>query len=316
MCRAIQGAIPGYHQGMTARKNHLDGFAISLLLACSLFWGFQQVLIKTTITEIPPMFQASLRLAGATTLLWLWCAWRGIPLFRRDGSLRAGLLAGALFGGEFASIYLGLQYTTASRLTVFLYTSPFWVALLVPLWVTSERLRGLQWLGLLAAFVAVVFALREGFTGGQAATLRGDLLGLLAGMLWGLTTVVIRSSSGLSRISAEKLLFYQLAVSALVFPALSLALGEPWVWRFSAFAITSLLLQTVIGAFASYLAWMWMLGHYPATKISVFVFFTPLFALLFGALWLKESVTPGLLAALVTVAAGIVLVNRRARGVD
>ena len=45
----------------------------------------------------------------------------------------AGLLAGALFGAEFACIYLGLQYTTASRLTVFLYTSPFWVALLVPL---------------------------------------------------------------------------------------------------------------------------------------------------------------------------------------
>lgn len=297
---------------MTARKNHLDGLAISLLLACSLFWGFQQVLIKATIAEIPPMFQASLRLAGATALLWLWCWWRGIALFRHDGSWRAGLLAGALFGAEFACIYLGLQYTTASRLTVFLYTSPFWVALLVPLWVSSERLRGLQWVGLLAAFVAVAFALREGFTGGLAATVRGDLLGLLAGLLWGLTTVVIRSS-GLTRISAEKLLFYQLAVSALAFPALSLAMGEPWVWHFSAFAVTSLLLQTVIGAFASYLAWMWMLGHYPATKISVFVFFTPLFALLFGALWLKESVTPGLLAALATVAAGIVLVNRRPR---
>jgi drug/metabolite transporter (DMT)-like permease len=135
-------------------------------------------------------------------------------------------------------------------------------------------------------------------------------MGLLAGLLWGLTTVVIRAS-GLSRVSAEKLLFYQLAVSALALPALSLGLGEVWVWHFSAFAVSSLLLQTVVGAFASYLAWMWMLGRYPATQISVFVFFTPLFALLFGALWLGERVTPGLLAALATVAAGIVLVNRR-----
>ncbi|HAL37446.1 MAG TPA: EamA family transporter [Polaromonas sp.] len=297
---------------VTSRKAHLDTLAISLLLGCCLFWGLQQVMIKATIAEIPPMFQASLRLVGATALLWLWCWWRGIPLFSRDGSWRAGLIAGALFGAEFACIYLGLQYTAASRLTVFLYTSPFWVALLVPLWVTSERLRGVQWVGLLCAFVAVVFALREGFSGGPASTARGDLLGLVAGMLWGLTTVVIRAS-GLTRISAEKLLFYQLAVSALAFPVLSMALGEVWVWHFSPFAITSLLLQTVIGAFASYLAWMWMLGHYPATKISVFVFFTPLFALLFGALWLHESVTPGLLAALATVAAGIVLVNRRPR---
>jgi drug/metabolite transporter (DMT)-like permease len=292
-----------------ARKTHLDTLAISLLLGCCLFWGFQQVLIKATMGEMPPMFQASLRLVGATALLWLWCRWRGIALFGRDGSLQAGLLAGALFAGEFALIYSGLQHTTASRLTVFLYTSPFWVALLVPLSVKSEKLRGLQWLGLLAAFVAVVFALREGMSG-NAATVRGDLMGLLAGLLWGLTTVVIRAS-GLSRVPAEKLLFYQLAVSALALPVLSLGLGEVWVWHFSAFAVSSLLLQTVVGAFASYLAWMWMLGRYPATQISVFVFFTPLFALLFGALWLGERVTPGLLAAMATVAAGIVLVNRR-----
>ena len=294
------------------RKTHLDTIAVCLLLACCLFWGLQQVLIKATIAEIAPMFQASLRLTGATVLLWLWCRWRGVALFSRDGSLAAGLLAGTLFGAEFACIYLGLQYTTASRLTVFLYTSPFWVALLVPFWVRSEILRGPQWLGLLGAFVAVAFALREGFAGGAASTARGDLLALAGGMLWGLTTVVIRVSS-LSSLSAEKLLFYQLAVSASTFPAVSLALGEAWVWQFSAFAITSLALQTVVGAFASYLAWMWLLGRYPATKISVFVFFTPLFALLFGAAWLGESVTPGLLAALATVAAGIVLVNRRPR---
>ena len=294
------------------RKTHLDTLAVTLLLGCCLFWGLQQVLIKATIQELPPIFQASLRLAGATALLWGWSVWRGVPLFGRDGSLRAGLLAGALFGAEFACIYLGLQATTASRLTVFLYTSPFWVAVLVPLWDRSERLRPLQWVGLSCAFVAVVFALqdgfRAGFASGNVSTLYGDLLGLAAGALWGLTTVVIRASA-LRRVSAEKLLFYQLAVSAAAFPLLSLALGEVWVWQFSRFAITSLLLQTVVGAFASYLAWMWMLGRYPATKISVFVFLTPLFALLFGALWLDERITPGLLVALGMVAVGIVLVN-------
>ena len=297
---------------MTVRKTHLDALAISLLLGCCVFWGLQQVLIKATLAEIPPMFQASLRLWGATALLWLWCLARGVPLFTRDASLKAGLLAGSLFAAEFACIYIGLQYTSASRLTVFLYTSPFWVALLVPLWVTSEKLHGWQWLGLVCAFAGVVFALREGFSSSGAATSPGDVLGLAAGMLWGLTTLVIRAS-GLTKISAEKLLFYQLAVSAVMFPILSLMLGEAWVWRFSSFAITSLLLQTVVGAFASYLAWMWMLGRYPATKISVFVFLTPLFALLFGALWLKESVTTGLLAALGAVAVGIVLVNRQRR---
>jgi drug/metabolite transporter (DMT)-like permease len=194
---------------------------------------------------------------------------------------------------------------------VFLYTSPFWVAGLLPLFVQAERLRPQQWAGLACAFAAVVFALREGFLGsGTAATWHGDLLGLAAGAFWGLTTVTIRATA-LARVSPEKLLMYQVAVSAATLPLLSLALGERWSFAFSGFAAGSLALQTVVGAFASYLAWMWMLGRYPATKISVFVFLTPVFALLFGALWLGEAVTPSLLAALVLVAGGIVLVNRR-----
>lgn len=295
---------------MTPRKDHLDSLAIALLLACCVFWGFQQVLLKATLPEVPPVFQAGIRFVGATLLLWLWCAGRGIKLFDRDGTLQAGLLAGILFATEFAGIYIGLQYTTASRLTVFLYTSPFWVAALVPVWAHAEKLRPLQWLGMACAFAAVVFAFEEGLGAGTPNTWPGDLLGLAAGMMWGLTTVVIRTTS-LIKVSAEKMLFYQVAVSALALPCLSLALGEPWVWHFSAFAITSLAVQTVIGAFVSYLAWMWMLGRYPATRISVFVFLTPLFALLFGALWLKEPVTLNLMAALILVAGGIVLVSRR-----
>ena len=298
---------------MPVRKTHLDALAISLLLACCLFWGFQQVLVKATLAEVPPVFQASIRFAGATLLLLLWCAWRRVRLFGADGSLAAGLLAGGLFALEFACLYVGLQYTSASRLTVFLYTSPFWVAALLPLWVKAEKLGSVQWAGLACAFAAVVFALREGFGASGTSTWLGDVLALVAGMFWGLTTVVIRASS-LARVSAEKLLFYQVAVSAAVLPFLSMALGEQWVWSFSPFALGSLLVQMVVGAFASYLAWMWMLGRYPATKISVFVFLTPLFALVFGALWLKESVTPSLVAALVLVAIGIVLVNRKPGG--
>lgn len=296
----------------SARKDHLDTLAVGLLLACCLFWGFQQVLVKATLPNVAPVFQAAIRSVGATLLLWLWCRVRGIPLFARDQSLGAGLLAGALFAAEFACLYSGLQFTTASRLTVFLYTAPFWVAVLVPLFAVAERLRRVQWLGLGLAFGAVVFALRDGLStaGLSPQAWLGDLLALAGGMFWGLTTVVIRGSR-LASTPAEKVLFYQLAVSALILPLLSLGLGETWRPDFDSFTVTSLLLQTVVGAFASYLAWMWMLGRYPATKMSAFSFLTPLFALLFGAWWLGEPITPGLLLALGGVAGGIVLVNRR-----
>ncbi|MEN9539446.1 MAG: hypothetical protein RLZZ126_1681, partial [Pseudomonadota bacterium] len=177
------------------RKDSLDGLAVALLLGCCFFWGFQQVLVKATLAELPPIFQASVRFVGATVLLWLWCQWRGVRLFAPDGSLHAGLLAGGLFALEFVFIYNGLMLTGAARLTVLLYTSPFWVALILPLLVKSERLRSIQWLGLLLAFAGVALALRDGLAQGVPGQFQGDLLALCAGLCWGLTTVVIRSST-------------------------------------------------------------------------------------------------------------------------
>ena len=307
--------MPGQDAPVNApRKEQLDTLAVGLLLACSLFWGFQQVLVKATVAELAPVFQAFVRFAGATLVLWCWCRWRGIPLFARDGSLRMGLLAGVFFAIEFALLFCAMQYSTASRVTVFAYTAPFWVAVLVPLAVRAERLRPVQWAGLLLAFLAVLLALRDGLgREAPAAQWMGDLLALAGGAAWGLTTVVIRSSTSLSRLSAEKLLFYQVGVSSLVLPCVSLVLGEPWVWQWSAFAAVSMTVQVMVGAFVSYLTWMWLLGHYPATRISVFVFLTPVFALAIGSTWLDEPVGLQLVLAVLLVAVGIVLVNRPAR---
>jgi len=267
------------------RREHLDGLAMALLVVCCLFWGFQQVLVKATLPEVPPLLQAAVRFALATSFLWLWCKQRGIALFERDGSLGSGLLAGVLFCGEFVCIYLGLQYTTASRLTIFLYTSPFWVALHEGLLATDVEAHPLLWVG--------------------------DWLAIAAGAFWGLTTVVIRAK-GLTRLSPEKLLYYQVAVCTVLLPIASIQTGEVWDLDWSAFAWGSILVQSAVGAFASYLVWMWMLGRYPATRLSVFVFLTPVFALLFGMGWLGEAVSASLWLALAGVSLGIVLVNRRA----
>jgi drug/metabolite transporter (DMT)-like permease len=129
-------------------------------------------------------------------------------------------------------------------------------------------------------------------------------------MLWGLTTLTIRASR-MASASAEKTLFYQVAVTAAVAPVLSLLLGEPWGFDYSARAWGSIALQTVVGAFASYLTWMWMLRHYPATQMSTFTFLTPVFALVFGVLLLGEPLTVQLMLALAGVALGIVMVSRR-----
>jgi len=296
------------------RRTQLDALAIVLLLGCSAVWGLGQVAAKVGLAEMPPLLQAGLRSVGAAVLLLAWAAWRRQPLWQRDGSARGGVLAGALFAAEFACIFIGLQYTSASRMAVFIYFAPFVVALGMPFISRSEKLHTAQLVGLAVAFGGVVWAFAEGFARPAVGPLQwlGDSLGLLAAVLWGCTTLVLRGSR-LATALPEKTLLYQLALSGVVLTAAGLLKGEVWPATLSTLSIAALAFQTVVITFASYLVWFWLLRHYPATRISAFVLLTPVFGLLAGVLLLNEPLTTRLVVALAAVCVGIALVNRPAR---
>jgi len=293
---------------MTDRKA-LDTKAFALMLGLTALWGFQQVAIKLTAPDVSLVMQAALRTLVATALLLAWARWRGIALFSRDGTLGAGIAAGLLFGAEFVFIYAGLGHTAASRMTVFIYLAPVLTALGLHWLVPGEKLVRGQWIGVAVAFAGIALAFGEAFAAARSSLL-GDFFGLVAAVLWAATTVLIRATS-LSRAAAAKTLFYQLAVSAPLLLAASLAMGEKGVVALTPLALASLAYQGVIVAFASYLIWFWLLTRYLAARLSVFSFMTPLFGVLAGVLILDESLTPSFVGAALLVGAGIVLVNRR-----
>ena len=293
------------------RKDHLDATAVTLILVCCAIWGLNQVATKVALAEIPPLLQAGLRSLGAAALLALWSRARGIALWQRDGTVRGGLLAGALFAAEFGCIFVGLQFTTASRMVVFIYLSPFVVALGMPFISRRERLRPLQAVGLVAAFSGVVWAFAEGFVQPAAGPRQwiGDALGIAAAVLWGLTTLVLRASR-LSQAAPEKTLLWQLGVSGVALALAAPLAGESWPAVLTARSLVPLAFQIGIVTFASYLVWFWLIRHYPATRIASFTLLTPVFGLLAGVLLLGEPATARLLVALAAVAGGIALVNR------
>jgi drug/metabolite transporter (DMT)-like permease len=294
-------------------RRPLDGLAIGAMFALSALWGFQQVAIKLAAHDVSLLMQGGLRSGVATLLLVVWAKVRRIPLFGRDGTLTPGLLAGAMFGIEFALIYAGLAYTTAARMVVFLYLAPCLTALGLSLFVPGERLSFTQWSGVLLAFGGVIVAFAEGFAASVGPTYLGDLFGVIAAAIWAATTVTIRAT-GLARISATKVLFYQLAVSAVMLPLASIALGEPGIVALTPVGLASLAYQSVVVAFASYLIWFWLLTRYLASRLSVFSFATPFFGVLFGHLMLGDPVSPAFAGAAALVGAGIALVNWRPAG--
>jgi len=296
---------------MTTRHTAIDTRAAVAMVTLCAVWGLNQVAAKVVNAGISPVLQAGLRSVGAALLLWAWSSFRGVRLFDRDGSLPAGILIGALFAAEFTFLYWGLEYTTASRAAIFLYTAPFWVAVGTHILVPGERLRRQQVIGLTAAFAGVVVAFGGDMTLPTRNQLVGDAMVLAAGLLWGATTVTVKATR-LARVSANKMLFYQLGISGLALPLLSLALGEPGVFAATPFLLGVLGFQIAIVAFVTYLAWFWLVAHYPAGRLSAFTFLTPLFGVLAGAALLDEPLSAGLILALLLVGAGIWLVNRPA----
>jgi drug/metabolite transporter (DMT)-like permease len=290
-------------------RKPLDATAYGVMVLLAALWGFQQAAIKLVAPDISLVMQAAIRSAIATALVLGWAAYRGIPLFSRDGTLAAGIGAGLLFGFEFALIYGGLAHTNVSRMTVFVYLAPPLTALGLHFFVRGERLAPLQWLGVFIAFAGLVLAFSEGFSS-QAATWVGDLCGLLAALLWAATTVLIRTTR-LAAAEPAKTLFYQLWVSAAVLFACSLAMNEKGIVALTPAVLASLVYQSVIVAFASYLAWFWLLSRYLAARLSVMSFLTPLFGVLSGVLFLAESLTLRFALAALLIGSGIVLVNLR-----
>lgn len=285
--------------------------AMSILVVLCLIWGFNQVAIKIGNEGISPAWQAALRSAGAAALVLVWARVRGIPLFARDGTLAAGLAAGAMFAAEFALVYWAVEFTTAARAVVLLYTAPFTVAVGAHFFLPGDRLTRPKILGLGACFAGVALLFADSLTLPDKRALIGDAMALLAAIFWGATTVVIKASA-LAHARAEKTTFYQLGVSALVLPIAAIGLGERGVFDPTPTVLASLAFQIVVVVFVSYTIWFWLVREYRASSLAAFSFLTPVFGVAAAHVALGEPVEANLAGAVVLVGAGIWLVNRPA----
>lgn len=292
------------------RRDAVDGAAVALMLFLTFAWGLNGVAAKISNQGFDPVFVTIVRSAIGAACVFAWCQWRGISLFDRDGTLKGGLAAGALFGIEFALIFTGLDYTTVARGALMVNTMPFWV-LIGAHFLLGERMSLVKVAGTLLAFggVALVFSDKLSLPGPEAII--GDLMSLAAGVCWAATIIVIKTTR-LATARAEKTLLYQLAVAPLVTLPLLLFTG-PVLRDVGLVPIASILFQAIFIVAFTYLLWFWLMRRYPAAGLSSFAFLTPAFGVLAGGLLLDEPLSLRIFLALGLIAIGIVIVNRPTR---
>ena len=294
---------------MTTHPEKIDIKAIALLAILCASWGLQQISIKIAVHSIPPALQGGIRSIGAAILLYLWMIVRREKMVLNDGTFWWGLAVGLFFSLEFLLIYWGLEYTSASRSVIFLYTMPFFTALGAHWFVRGEVMGKAQVVGLCCAFLGIVTAFSESLDNPGSGMIVGDAMLLLAAVFWAAATVMVKGSP-LSRLRASSVLLYQLVVSAVLLPLGAVLLGQTAITQATSLVLGCIAYQIVWVAFITYLAWFWLIRHYPASKLSAFLFLTPLFGVLEGVVLLDEHITYRLLAALAMVCVGIYIVNR------
>jgi len=287
----------------------LDAFAIAVTIGLCLSWGFNNVAIKLAIHDIPPLIQSAARSVLAASVVGIWTQLRGIALFKRDGSLPAGILAGVFFALEFVLIYRGLLWTTATRGVLFLYLAPFFVVLGSRWLIPGDHFRRSQWLGLLLSFAGIVIAFGLPTPAANPRQILGDLMLVGGAAAWAATTLIIKSSA-LSRVSAEKTLLYQLAVSAPLLGLGALLFGEHIDAMPSPLALGAFAYQALWVVSVTFTVWFALIVRYSAARLSVFTFLAPLFGVAAGHFVLNDPLTPAFAVAVVLVAGGLLLVNR------
>jgi len=140
----------------------------------------------------------------------------------------------------------------------------------------------------------------------------GDLCEIMAAILWGATTIYIKKYLA-QRVHPINTFLYQLAFSIPIILFGALLLEDTWIKELTIPVISSLFYQSVIIAFASYLAWFKLIHTYPVASLSVFTFLTPIFGVFSGVVFMKDQLTAGLLLGLIVVCIGIYLTNYQKR---
>ena len=294
---------------LVERKDHMDLFGAVALIAFALNLAFNQVVVAVTNGGFAPVFQAGVRSAGAVVVLLIWMRLRGVSFHVPREAWLGGVLSGLLFSLEFMCLFSALDLTTVSRASVIFYTMPVWLALIAHVFFPGERLTGPKTVGLILAMAGVAIALAD--RSGGRVSWTGDLLALTSSLCWAGIVVCVRLTP-LAKVPPAKQLMFQVLISAPILLILAPLFG-PLIRDVAPIHIAGLMFQIIAVASLGFLAWFWLMSIYPSSSVASFSFLSPVFSVLLGWILLSENVVPSVWGALVLVASGIYLINRKPR---
>jgi drug/metabolite transporter (DMT)-like permease len=283
--------------------------SLFVYIVLCIIWGTTWIAIKLGLSDAPPLFAAGIRFLVAVAILTIIVKLKGKVYPKGLAAwLRLGHPGVYMYALSYACVYFGEQRISSALAAVLFGSYPLFVAVLSSLYLKSEKIRGLAWIGLALGFVGVVLisydseqTSKDLFIGSMIT-----LVGSLASA-WGL--ILHKKSCGDKDIYTA--VTVQMGMGALLLLVCAFLFENLSSFVVSTTSIGSILYLAVLGSVIAFLGYYWLLTHMKAVSVSMIAFVTPLTAVLVGVFLFHESLSVLIFSGAALILSGVALVGRK-----
>lgn len=292
---------------------------VSAFAALYLIWGSTYLAILFAIGTIPPLLMAGARFLLAGSILYGLARWRGAPKGSLANWRTALIIGGCLLLGGNGGVTLAEQYVSSGLASVIVATVPIYIALFAWWAGVAPRPTPIVWLGLAGGLAGVVILLApeihfsHGRTG-HAAT--GILILLCSSLIWSAGSIYSRKAKSIS--PPLLLAGQQMICGGLLLTMAGLLAGEHRAFdarHISPLSVGSFAYLVIIGALVGYTAYIFLLRHCEPAKVATYAYINPIVAVILGALFAGETLSPrtALAAGLIIGSVALVITVQQTR---
>ena len=262
-----------------------------LLSLATIFWGIQPLCIKILIASWTPASLTCLRYLFISMILFFIMYLRHEKKFIPPKNCIIPLLLMGLTGIAINNVsqFTGLKYSTITNCTLIAATGPAVTALLSAIFI-RERLKLLQWIGIVISFVGVIFLITKGsweiLTNFKFNP--GDILFFTCQIVWAAYSIIgLRVMKHLSAIAVTAWSGLLGSIEVALFALFTNQLGYVNLdisgWSSFAFVV-------LCGGVGSMLFWNIGVKNAGPSMAAIFSNLTPIFGMLCGAVFLSEEI--------------------------
>lgn len=288
-----------------------QSFRIRVLLsffAIYVLWGTTFLAIRIAVEELPPLFAAGARFFIAGIVLYAFMRAKGEAAPARVQWRSLVIMALLMFVAEYGPLFWAEKYVASGVVSVLAATLPILTMIFEMLILRRQRMSLTLAAAVLLGFAGVAVLLLPG--GSQQLALLPCFAILAGAASWSLGSVLTRSMD-LPK-SRPVTAGAAMMLGGAMLLVLSASFGELHpLPHISLRAALALLYLIVVGSLVAFTAFVWLLAHMPATRVSSHAYVNPIVAVALGYFAAGEPLTWRIIAGSVLVLVSVFLILRR-----